>query len=115
MQLTEQHIIRPSDPRWQAIDRAAWFSKNIDNAANFCVRQAYIKEGRYTPYRVLETQFKKRDRLADQADGVGTSWGKLIRTTPSDTAPEGRSAGFATVGTRLASLLCGSGRVPGAS
>jgi hypothetical protein len=34
MQLTEQHIISKPDPRWQALDQAAWFSKNIYNAAN---------------------------------------------------------------------------------
>jgi IS605 OrfB family transposase len=66
MQLTEQHIIGKSDQRWQAIDQVAWYSKNIYNAANYRVRQAYIKEGRYIPYAVLEKQFKQKDLLADQ-------------------------------------------------
>jgi putative transposase len=66
MQLTEQHLISKSDPRWQAIDQAAWFSKNIYNAANYGIRQAYIKEGRYIPYAVLEKQFKQKDLLPDQ-------------------------------------------------
>src|SRR5579859_7276060 len=66
MQLTEQHIISKSDPRWQAIDQAAWYSKNIYNAANYRVRQAYLKEGRYSPYAVLEKQFKQKDLLSDQ-------------------------------------------------
>src|SRR5579859_840789 len=66
MQLSEQHIIRRSDPRWLAIDQAAWFSKNIYNAANYRLRQVYIKERRYIPYLALEKQFKKRDLLADQ-------------------------------------------------
>ena len=66
MQLTEQHVIRPSDPRWQTIDQAAWYSKNIYNAANYRVRQAYLREGRYIPYLMLEKQFKRKDLLPDQ-------------------------------------------------
>jgi putative transposase len=34
MQLVEQHVIRDSDPRYAAIDRAAFASKNLYNAAN---------------------------------------------------------------------------------
>jgi putative transposase len=45
MQLVEQHVIRDADPRYAAIDRAAFASKNLYNAANYVVRQAYIHEG----------------------------------------------------------------------
>ena len=45
MQLVEQHVIRDSDPRSAAIDRAAFASKNLYNAANSIVRQACIHEG----------------------------------------------------------------------
>ena len=45
MQLVEQHVIRDSDPRFAAIDRAAFASKNLYNAANYLVRQAFILEG----------------------------------------------------------------------
>jgi putative transposase len=66
MQLVEQHVIRGNDPRWQAIDAAAWASKNIYNAANYRVRQRYISEGTYLSYPTLEKQFKQKDLLPDQ-------------------------------------------------
>jgi putative transposase len=47
MQLVEQHVIRKTDPRFAAIDRAAFASKNLSNAANYIVRQAFIHEGVY--------------------------------------------------------------------
>jgi hypothetical protein len=33
MQLVEQHVIKRTDSRYQAIDRAAFASKNLYNAA----------------------------------------------------------------------------------
>lgn len=50
MQLVEQHLIRKSDPRYRAIDQAAFASKNLYNQATYQIRQAYIHEGRYLPY-----------------------------------------------------------------
>jgi putative transposase len=47
MQLVEQHVIRKTDPRYAAIDQAAFASKNLYNAANYLVRQTYIYEGVY--------------------------------------------------------------------
>jgi putative transposase len=47
MQLVEQHIIRKTDPRYAAIDAAAFASKNLYNAANYVVRQSFIHEGVY--------------------------------------------------------------------
>jgi hypothetical protein len=38
MQLVEQHVISKRDPRYAAIDRAAFASKNRCNAANYLVR-----------------------------------------------------------------------------
>jgi hypothetical protein len=46
MQLVEQHIIRNTDARFRAIDRAAFASKNLYNAANYLVRQTYIQPRR---------------------------------------------------------------------
>jgi len=66
IQRVERHIISQNDPRWQAIDRAAWFSKNIYNAANYLVRQAYILSGCYLNYNAVEKRFKKCNLLADQ-------------------------------------------------
>ncbi len=66
MQLVERHIIDHNDPRWQVIDEAAWFSKNIYNAANYLVRQAYIFKRVYLNYNAIEKRFKQRNLLPDQ-------------------------------------------------
>ena len=50
MQLVEQHLIRKSDPRYAAIDAAAFASKNLYNQATYQIRQAYIHEGKSLPY-----------------------------------------------------------------
>jgi putative transposase len=47
MQLVEQHLVSRGDPRYHQIDVAAFASKNLWNAANYLVRQAFINEGRY--------------------------------------------------------------------
>ncbi len=47
MQLVEQHIISKCDPRYEAIDRAAFASKNLWNLANYYVRQAFIFDHTY--------------------------------------------------------------------
>lgn len=53
MQLVEQHCINVSDPRFAAIDEAAFKSKNLYNAANYFVRQAFIHEGKYLGYATI--------------------------------------------------------------
>jgi putative transposase len=54
MQLVEQHVIDKTDARWSSIDAAAFLSKNLYNAANYIVRQAYILNQRYIPYTKLD-------------------------------------------------------------
>jgi putative transposase len=49
MQLVEQHRIDRHDPRWRAIDEAAFASKNLYNAVNYLKRQAFIHEQRIVP------------------------------------------------------------------
>src|SRR6187431_2319321 len=66
MQLVERHIIDRRDRRWQAIDQAAWFSKNLYNAANYRVRQSFIAGAGYLNYNAIEKRFKQRDLLPDQ-------------------------------------------------
>ncbi len=53
MQVVEQHIIARSDPRFAAIDAAAFAAKNLYNAANYLVRQAFFLEHRYLGYATL--------------------------------------------------------------
>ena len=47
VQLAERTIINEQDPRYAAIDAAAFASKNLWNAANYLVRQAFIHEHIY--------------------------------------------------------------------
>ncbi|HLW00620.1 MAG TPA: transposase [Ktedonobacterales bacterium] len=47
MRLVEQHVITRTDPHYRSIDAAAFASKNLWNAANYLVRQAFLKEGIY--------------------------------------------------------------------
>ena len=53
MQLVEQQVISKADPRFAAIDAAAFKAKNLYNAANYLVRQAFIFEHRYLGYAAV--------------------------------------------------------------
>jgi putative transposase len=59
MQLVEQHIIDRDDPRWSALDAACFQSKNLYNAANYLLRQAYIFHQRFIPYVQLDKLMKR--------------------------------------------------------
>jgi putative transposase len=58
MQLVEQHVIDKTDPRFAAIDRAAFASKNLYNAALYEQRQAFIFRGEYLCYEALYHRMK---------------------------------------------------------
>ncbi|MCU0492377.1 MAG: transposase [Chloroflexaceae bacterium] len=45
MQLVERHVIKATDPRFAAIDAASFAAKNLYNAANYLMRQAFITGG----------------------------------------------------------------------
>jgi hypothetical protein len=60
MQLAEQHVIRRDDPRWAAIDAACFLSKNLYNAANYIVRQAYFFQQRIIGYGELDKQMQRQ-------------------------------------------------------
>ncbi len=61
MQLVEQTIISKSDPRYAAIDQAAFASKNLYNQANYQIRQAFIREGKYLPYAEIFHRLKHHE------------------------------------------------------
>src|SRR5579859_6773587 len=61
MQLVEQHVISKADPRFVPIDAAAFKAKNLYNAANYLVRQAFIFEHRYVGYAELFHLLKHHD------------------------------------------------------
>jgi putative transposase len=61
MHLVEQHVIRKTDPRYAKIDEAAFASKNLYNAANYLVRQAFIHEGVYLNYAAIFHRLKDHE------------------------------------------------------
>ncbi len=61
MQLVEQHIIDRCDPRYAVIDEAAFKSKNLYNAALYEIRQAFIHEGVYLPYEVMDKRMQSHE------------------------------------------------------
>src|SRR5260370_28685321 len=61
MQLTEQHVISKSDPRYGAIDAAAFASKNLNNAALYEIRQAFIHEGKYLNYNEVQRRMQSHE------------------------------------------------------
>jgi putative transposase len=61
MQLVEQHVINRNDPRFAMIDEAAFKSKNLYNAANYEIRQAFIHEGRYLNYNEIQRRMQSHE------------------------------------------------------
>ncbi len=61
VQLVEQHIIKEADPRFEAIDKAAFASKNLYNYANYIVRQEFIKNNKYLNYVAIYHLVKDSD------------------------------------------------------
>ena len=61
MQLVEQHVIKRTDSRYQAIDQAAFASKNLYNLANYHMRQSFIHQGKYLGYAEVYHLVKQTD------------------------------------------------------
>src|SRR6266550_6922590 len=61
MQLVEQHVISKTDPRYALIDRAAFASKNLYNAALYEIRQSFIHQGKYLSYNQMDKIMQKHD------------------------------------------------------
>jgi putative transposase len=61
MQLVERHVIKRADERYALIDAAAFSSKNLYNAANYVVRQAFIGEGIYLNYHEMDRRMQGHD------------------------------------------------------
>jgi putative transposase len=61
MQLVEQHILSKNNPSYEVIDQAAFASKNLWNAANYVVRQAFIHEGIYLDNVKVFRQIKSHE------------------------------------------------------
>jgi len=61
MQLVEQHVISKADPCYAAIDRAAFASKNLYNAALYEIRQSFIHQGKYLSYNQMDKIMQKHE------------------------------------------------------
>src|SRR5215208_1244285 len=61
MQLVEQHVIRAHHPHYRALDAAAFAAKNLYNAANYLVRQSFIKDEGYLNYYNVHAQMKAHE------------------------------------------------------
>ncbi len=61
MQLVEQHCIGKQDSRYEVIDRVAFASKNLYNAALYETRQAFIHHGIYLSYETLYHLMKSHE------------------------------------------------------
>ena len=61
MQLVEKHVIDRSDPRYAAIDAAAFASKNLYNATLYIVRQVFLLGGEYLNYNTMDKIMQKHE------------------------------------------------------
>src|SRR5215472_11326852 len=61
MHLVEQHVIDRNDPRYSAIDEAAFKSKNLYNAGNYEIRQSYIFTGKYLNYNEMDRRMQSHE------------------------------------------------------
>jgi putative transposase len=61
VQLVEQHCISEHDPRYGVIDEAAFKSKNLYNAANYEIRQAFIHDGTYLSYNEIQRRMQSHE------------------------------------------------------
>jgi putative transposase len=64
MRLVEQHRIRPADPRFAAIDQAAFASKHLYNKALYATRQAFFRDGSFSSYPALYRAMKGEPEYA---------------------------------------------------
>jgi putative transposase len=61
MQVVERHVIKRADPRFAVIDAEAFASKNLYNAANYEVRQSFIRDGVYLNYHEMHRRMKDHE------------------------------------------------------
>jgi IS605 OrfB family transposase len=59
MKLVEKHIIKKTHSLFKECDRLAFLSKNLYNAANYIIRQEFIKNNKYLNYNVINKAMLK--------------------------------------------------------
>jgi hypothetical protein len=96
MRLVEQHSIDQHDPRWRAIDAAAFAAKNLYNAALYVTRQAFIHQHQAVSYEELARDLKTTEayralpRLARSLNGCCGGWRSPGRAISRSAPPGGR-------------------------
>lgn len=60
-QRIEQIIIRKNHPKFKVIDQQCFHSKNLYNEANYEIRQKFINDGEYIPYKDMNFEFKTHE------------------------------------------------------
>ena len=58
MQLAERHIIKSTEHRFAEIDKLAFKSKNLYNAANYVIRQSFTYGWGYINYNEMNSLMK---------------------------------------------------------
>jgi hypothetical protein len=81
MHLVEQHIIDRGDPRYGAINAAAFASKNLYNAALYEMRQAFIRHSISLSYEEMDKRMQSHE--AYKALPAKVSQHVLKQLTPS--------------------------------
>ena len=61
MNLVEQHIINKNHRLFKEIDNLSFLSKNLYNAANYVIRQEFIKNKNYLNYNKIDLLIKNKD------------------------------------------------------
>ena len=57
----ETIIIKEGHPKFKIIDQQCFHSKNLYNEANYVIRQQFIENGEYIPYKKMNFDFKTHD------------------------------------------------------
>ncbi len=65
MQLAERHIIKSTENRFVEIDRLAFKSKNLYNAANYVIRQSFVYGWGYISYNKMNRLMKYHQAYKD--------------------------------------------------
>ena len=61
----KQQIIRKTHPLWNVIDEMCFNAKNLYNYANYIIRQEYINNKRYIPYKEMNFNLKTHQQYKD--------------------------------------------------
>ena len=64
-QRVERQVIRPVHPKYKVIDEMCLKSKDLYNYANYIIRQEFINNNKYIPYRELNRELKTHQPYKD--------------------------------------------------